>query len=117
MRTTSLHFVVLHHTNIELPHFDLLFETIPGSDLTTFRVSDWPIDEGTHATRLRDHRRLYLTYSGPIPGQRGHVSRVQQSNCLIELSPSQIVVNLGRSVLRFEQEKDDAWWVRADHQA
>jgi hypothetical protein len=56
-----LRYVILHHGGIADPHFDLMFETLPGSDLATWRSQAWPIEEPTPLTRLKDHRRLYLT--------------------------------------------------------
>lgn len=71
-------FAVLRHDGVAEPHFDLLFESRPGGDLTTFRLDRWPVREATAGVRLRDHRRLYLTYEGPVPGDRGHVARVDE---------------------------------------
>lgn len=71
-------FAVLHHTGVDEPHFDLLFETAPGSPLTTFRLSSWPTQPSAVATKLRDHRRLYLDYQGEVPGERGRVDRVDE---------------------------------------
>jgi hypothetical protein len=75
---TNAAFVVLHHTGVESPHFDLLFETDTGSNLKTFRSDVWPLATALDVTRLRDHRRLYLTHEGPIPGDRGRVLRVDE---------------------------------------
>ena len=38
-----LRYVILHHTEIPEPHFDLMFETLAGSELATFRALVWPI--------------------------------------------------------------------------
>jgi hypothetical protein len=71
-----LRYVILRHENIPQPHFDLMFETTPGSDLTTWRSDRWPIDVPTPLTKLLDHRPGYLEYEGPISGGRGSVRRV-----------------------------------------
>jgi hypothetical protein len=71
-----MRFVVLHHTKVERPHFDLMFETAPGSDLATWRSPVWPIVASTPVERLADHRRAYLDYQGPVSGGRGEVRRV-----------------------------------------
>jgi len=74
-------FTVLHH---ELPavsgrrsHWDLLLER-PQEGLLTFEVpsppSDW--DNPILVQQLPVHRLLYLDYEGPVPGDRGHVTRV-----------------------------------------
>jgi hypothetical protein len=71
-----LRYVVLHHTGIESPHYDLMLELSAGSDLTTWRVPNWPPRQDDAFTPLPDHRRDYLEYEGPISGNRGDVKRV-----------------------------------------
>jgi hypothetical protein len=61
-------------------HFDWLIAPNAKSPLLTFR-SDRPLHalapgESTPVERLNDHRRVYLTYEGPISGGRGTVRRV-----------------------------------------
>jgi hypothetical protein len=82
-----LHYVVLHHSGIDEPHFDLLFETAPGSPLVAFRLAHWP-PINQPALKLRDHRRLYLTYEGDIPGARGHVTRVAEGPIHLRPTPT-----------------------------
>ena len=72
----SVHFVILHHTGIEQPHFDLMFESSPGSMLITFRLPAWPLTQPVAVEKLADHRRDYLAYEGPLSGNRGAVKRV-----------------------------------------
>src|SRR5258706_5113599 len=71
-----LRFAILHHTGVPTPHFDLMFETAPGSPLATWRSPVWPILQPTPIERLDDHRRDYLDYQGPVSNDRGHVRRV-----------------------------------------
>ena len=76
---TELPFVVLHHTGVPEPHFDLLL-ALPGDGrLPTWRLSTppetWPT-AAPAAVRIADHRRAYLTYEGPISGNRGHVRQI-----------------------------------------
>jgi len=72
-----LRYVVLRHEGIPDPHFDLMFETSPGSALATWRVAVWPITEiHTDAVALPDHRREYLDYEGPVSNNRGTVRRI-----------------------------------------
>ena len=86
MSRPLLEFVILHHEGIENPHFDLMFETYPGSTLTTWRADAWPFDHTANLTRLDDHRREYLDYEGPIrAGGRGWVRRLMRGRCSIEL--------------------------------
>ena len=73
--TTPLRYVVLRHEGVEEPHFDLMFETSPGSMLATWRSPQWPVEMLTPLTPLPDHRPWYLTYEGEVSGQRGWVRR------------------------------------------
>lgn len=90
----SLRYVVLHHIDVELPHFDLLIETSPGSELFGVRLSDWPITPSTRIEVSSPHRRTYLTYEGEISGQRGRVRRVAAGNCSVEQDGDKITVQL-----------------------
>ena len=71
-------YAVLQHSGVEEPHFDFLFERNADGPLVTFRLREWPLTENQPVTRLRDHRRMYLTYEGAIPGDRGRVDRVAE---------------------------------------
>lgn len=107
-----MQYAILHHTGIDPPHFDVLFETFPGSQLAAFRVDAWPLHNRTAATPLRDHRRLYLTYEGDIPGGRGHVRRIEAGSCNVAREENAWVVvffsecNMKLGV-RFEREGAD----------
>ena len=72
----DLRYVVLHHTGVTEPHYDLMFETARGSKLETFRSPAWPPDNDTKVVPLGEHRRAYLEYEGPVSGGRGWVKRV-----------------------------------------
>jgi hypothetical protein len=87
-----LRYVILRHEGIALPHFDLMFETAPGSLLATWRSDAWPIEEPTPLLRLGDHRREYLTYEGAISGNRGHVRHVESGRMMYELQTEAHVV-------------------------
>jgi hypothetical protein len=77
------HTVQLLH---ELPdgsrHVDWMIDLDPGSEreLLTFRlerrVDEMSPGERLTVERLADHRRAYLSYEGPISGDRGHVKRI-----------------------------------------
>lgn len=71
-----LRYAILHHTaHPDQPdHFDLMFELEAQQTLATFRSRTWPPD--TAVERLPDHRRNYLTYEGPVSGNRGEVKRI-----------------------------------------
>lgn len=71
-----MRFVVLHHTGFGADHFDLMFERSSGGPLETFRSPCWPILSAVDLVALGDHRNAYLTYEGPVSGNRGEVRRV-----------------------------------------
>ena len=84
-RDRVLKYAVLSHGGIDEPHFDFLVETLPGSDLATWRIGNWPVEGSISATRLRDHRRIYLDYQGELTGHRGHVDRIDSGECRIDI--------------------------------
>lgn len=79
-----LRYVVLHHAGILRPHFDLMFELSPGSRLATWRSPVWPLPAFTQVEALSAHRADYLTYEGPVSGDRGSVRRVAAGTCRVE---------------------------------
>ncbi len=99
MPSSSSKTVLLLHT---LPdgssHFDWLIDW-PGADvgdglLLTFRVAEFlptlPLAAQLSATRLPDHRRLYLSYEGLISQNRGTVQRVAQGLSQVTQLPSSL---------------------------
>lgn len=72
----SLRCVILHHTGVPSPHFDVMFEMESGAALTTFRCPTWPPVVGDAWEELFEHRRAYLEYEGPVSGNRGAVRRI-----------------------------------------
>lgn len=107
-------FAVLHHTGIDEPHYDFLFETADGSQLTTFRVHAWPAFENQLAQKLRDHRRAYLDYAGPISGDRGRVDRVDEGTVQVQRDGESWLLRLpdGRPLVVFQPtgtRPDDPW--------
>ena len=78
----TLRFVLLQHTGVPSPHFDLMIESALDAPLLTWRCPHDPFTkEETSATRIADHRREYLTYEGEISGGRGEVRRVRDGQC------------------------------------
>jgi len=56
-------------------HWDLMLEN--GDTLETWAFDAPPTPESTcHATKLPTHRLEYLTYEGPVSGNRGEVTRI-----------------------------------------
>jgi hypothetical protein len=78
-----LRYVVLRHDAVSSPHYDLLFETAPGSPLASVRCLAWPPAPDAPLERIADHRRIYLDYEGPVSGDRGHVTRVASGSCAV----------------------------------
>jgi len=90
-----MRFVVLHHTGIDLPHFDLMLELSPGSELSTWRLPHWPPIPGDNFIVLSNHRREYLEYEGPISGDRGEVKRVARGDFhIVNTSRGQLIITI-----------------------
>lgn len=77
----ALRYVVLRHEGHGEPHFDVLFETHPGSVLASWRAERWPLSQGDYLTRGPDHDPRWLTYEGPVSGGRGEAWRVAAGTC------------------------------------
>ncbi len=78
-------FVVLLHRQREGSHFDLMIEN--GPTLAAWKMDTAPEHasaEGIPCTRIAEHRRRYLSYEGPISGDRGHVSRLDEGTCRVQ---------------------------------
>ncbi len=90
MTSRNLRYAVLWHHDIAEPHYDLMFESKPGSDLATWRSLVWPIESQTPLIRLRDHRRAFLDYEGQLTGQRGSVQRVASGECELQIGDDAI---------------------------
>ncbi len=72
----TLRFVVHHHVGHGPEHWDLMLEE-PDA-LATWQLDRPPSMSGDApipAVRIEDHRKAFLTYEGPISGQRGEVAR------------------------------------------
>ncbi len=82
-------FVVLEHDSADgSRHWDLLVE-VPGAELlATWQLARNPLDTNDEipATRIRDHRRLYLDYEGEISDGRGIVRRLDRGPASIDRS-------------------------------
>ncbi|MEQ9095059.1 MAG: hypothetical protein RIE32_02215 [Phycisphaerales bacterium] len=90
--------VLLRH---DLPdgthHYDWMLATDEAGPLLTFRLDrDISQDnEPFEGLRLPHHRRHYLTYEGPISGNRGSVRRVHSGWCrVLEANESDLQVRL-----------------------
>lgn len=107
-----LRYVVLRHEGIADPHFDLMFETAPGSALKTWRSPAWPITEPTPLVERGDHRREYLEYEGPVSSNRGNVRCVCRG-CfrMISNSESQWRILLDNSPAALSLTKSSDSWL------
>lgn len=66
--------MILRHDHPVL-HWDFLLEHQLSA--ATWRLSTVPeLGQSVSAERIPDHRLVYLTYEGPVSGDRGSVSRV-----------------------------------------
>ncbi|MEP0845574.1 MAG: hypothetical protein HRF50_02000 [Phycisphaerae bacterium] len=73
-----MQFALLEHSTDQGTHWDLLIEQPGGETLATWRLSTDPTAATTPipAQRIQDHRRIYLTFEGPLAGGRGEVRRL-----------------------------------------
>ena len=95
MAEERLRYVVLRHDGVADPHYDLMFETSPGSSLATWRSGEWPPRPGTPLIHLNDHRAAYLSYEGKVSGDRGFVRRVYSGfHTVIDDGPELLRVRL-----------------------
>jgi hypothetical protein len=111
-----MRYAVLHHTGIDEPHYDFLVEISHGSDLAAWRLPEWPVDGETEAIRLKDHRRLYLSYEGSLSGDRGTIRRVADGECGVsEVAVDSLTVQIqsggGSKTIRLEKRSGNAWRV------
>lgn len=89
-------FVVLHHKmpngHARSDHWDLMLRE--DGVLKTWALDRFPFENMTcNAAQLPDHDLKYLTYEGPIAGDRGEVKRiVKGSYCWLKYSQSDTCV-------------------------
>lgn len=115
----ALRCAVLKHEGVPEPHYDVLFETSPGSELATWRASRWPLEPGDYLVRAADHRAIYLAYEGPISGDRGAVQRVFEDVCpFVRLQPGLLEATFsdGTELLLTKDSPEQwfCWIVRPD---
>ncbi|MCY2951090.1 MAG: hypothetical protein NTU53_03825 [Planctomycetota bacterium] len=79
----DLRFAVLRHEGVGEGHFDIMFQTTPGSKLATWRSAQWPLSNGTIVEPVPDHRAEYLEYEGEVSRGRGFVKRVTAGRHLV----------------------------------
>jgi hypothetical protein len=97
-------------------HWDLLFER--GETLATWAI-DAPMSPGAGqpARALADHRLVYLSYEGPVSGDRGEVRRVAEGTYIERRwEPDEVVLTLSGETLSGElslrRSVAGGWWLR-----
>lgn len=85
MITVERRFVIQLHATGEGSHYDLMIESGPA--LATWRLGCLPTGlgagESIPAEALGDHRREYLSYEGPVSGDRGTVKIAAAGRCRV----------------------------------
>jgi hypothetical protein len=109
-----LRFAVLRHEGIADPHFDLLVEVNRERMLLAWRCPQWPPQGEVVLHRLPDHRRIYLTYEGPVSAGRGSVTRVAAGQCrMLAQTPAhlklKLVENSRAATFSLAHQTDDRW--------
>jgi hypothetical protein len=107
-------YVVQHHTGREPEHYDLMLQR--GDILWTWQLAQPPGATAQEALHIFDHRLDYLTYEGPISGERGHC-RIIDSGLLRWLAVADDCVafelkdgvSAGRYELRLADEAESRW--------
>lgn len=97
-------------------HYDLLLERQPGDHrVLTFRLDRIisPKDPGSaNAQRLDEHRAAYLTYEGPISGNRGIVTREWSVEAqLAEESSTRVFIEVEGGIQIVFEQSNTRWHV------
>jgi hypothetical protein len=102
---------LLRHTrDADDVHFDWLIaqDEAACEPLITLQVPravhEMTANETVVARRIPDHRTAYLTYEGPVSGDRGQVSRVARGEATLDAPPasaSTIAVNWSTTTARY----------------
>ncbi len=95
-------FVILHHQLEDSEHWDLMLEQ--GEELLTWQLLSDPMVPSNFPVstlRIGNHRKAYLDYEGPVPGNRGTVRRVDSGFVEFEkITPQCFHIVLGGNRLR-----------------
>jgi hypothetical protein len=96
-------FVLLEHRCGDDVHWDFMIEHDPDGRLPTWRLEHNPVGRADpiRATRIGEHRRVYLDYEGPISGDRGDVHRIDRGPAqILEMDDRQLLIELAGERLR-----------------
>jgi len=107
-------FVLLEHDHPFL-HWDLMLES--GAVLRTWRLLSPPGSGEGRAESSFDHRLVYLSYEGPVSGNRGTVRRWDSGEFAWQQDqPDRVQVQLNgtrlRGLLELQRQVDGDWTVR-----
>jgi len=87
-------FVILFHTSKDADHYDLILES---HDLCpTFQFESIEFGLGK---RIKDHRKLYLTFEGLISPEKGSVSIVEKGS--YELNNTNLTLTSAANIVQF----------------
>jgi hypothetical protein len=120
--------VILHHVLPQDSHYDWLLQCpsyapLPDQRLWTARITlppqDWPVNRRIALTPLAPHRAVYLTYEGPVSGNRGHVTRIAQGQFTeTTWTPERKILHLQWEHVALRQQveihqpnRDEAWLI------
>lgn len=115
----SARFVILHHRTEGGEHWDLMLER--GESLLTWQLQREPLGPESlpiPARRIGEHRKAYLTYEGPVSGNRGHVRRVDHGTMeLLEAAGDRYAFELRGERLSGRFRLTATWdaWVLEEH--
>jgi len=101
-------FVLLEHSQANQTHWDLMFAPAQSpktheAKLVTFKIPINPhlwTEKPVSCEKIADHRPIYLTYEGPLTGNRGHVRRIDHGSYdPIEISVYRWLVSVQGAIL------------------
>ena len=115
-------FVIQIHSGFGELHYDLMLERAEALDTWKLSLSPLELQAGVgaasniQAQKLPDHRKAYLSYEGPISGNRGEVKILDNGTYeLLTESETHIEIQIngrcvqGRFALTRTSEDTDEW--------
>jgi DNA polymerase Ligase (LigD) len=113
-------FVVLEHDHPVL-HWDMMLEA--DGALQTWRLAQPPLPSSAaiEATRLPDHRMMYLDYEGPVSANRGTVKRWDTGTFEFDenSTPTANILHMNgtrlHGLIRLESIDTAKWLLTTDH--
>ncbi len=116
-----MRFVIQHHI-CEDEHYDLMIESYDA--LSTWSVTPknfTALLKGNRieAARIQDHRKDYLTYEGPVSGDRGRVVIYDSGECETDIKFRDEECNfvkrmnggILKGIIRIHEQDDDKYFI------